>query len=258
MKGMKNNAYLRQFFVRKHNKIYRLFFGDFRPLNLASIRIIQSNLNLRKYIQAITAFDCILSANIHSTNKIPKTARYGEIVSHLMADALDNDSRTSDNDRKLHRYIYQTFKTFIQNKEKLEIDIYNISQYVKDRKLSGLFFDSIVKYKLSGTPDITSWLYMEDVLKQNMIKSQIFELLPNIKEIHIFFKFGYYPFPLLALLSRIENTSINKVRICIGERKPCSLLDKCPGFPIIQDKFKEKQFEIKIDHFMQDILINKY
>ena len=117
---------------------FRLFFGYRSPLNIKSIRLIETRMNLESHIGAITALDCIISRNLYRDNAISEHSNYGTIIKNLF-DNNDSSQSTASNIR-FSPYIYQSFNCFIAHKEKIRICLMNVARYVKDRQLLQLLF----------------------------------------------------------------------------------------------------------------------
>ena len=189
-------------------------------------------MNLEQYIGAITSFDSIISNNLWSD--IPEESKYGSILSVLFKYSTDSNLEYSK--ITLPQYIYQTFNTFRKHKQKITINMDDIDRYLKDKILLNLLFDNVVRVRYG------SWIEVDN--KQNVIKSDVLELLQNVNQIEID---AYdYPFSLLQFLSNIENTSVNKVSIDIG-KKGVSSLKSSTYFDEIRNKYKAKQFEIELE-----------
>ena len=190
-------------------------------------------MNLEQYIGAITSFDSIISNNLIYT--ISEESKYGSILSVLFKYSTDSNLEYSK--ITLPQYIYQTFNTFRKHKQKITIHMRCIHAYLKDKILLNLLFDNVVQ-EYNG-----SWIEVDN--KQNVIKSDVLELLQNVNQIEIKYAY-YYPFSLLQFLSNIENTSVNKVSIHIG-KEGVSSLKSSTYFDEIRNKYKAKQFEIKLE-----------
>ena len=200
-------------------------------------------MNLEQYIGAITAFDSIISGNLYYDNAILEDSKYGEILSHLFSHYIESKPRNVQ--IELPSYIYQTFAALIQHKEKIIIDMDDANNYVRDRILVKLLFNDMVKEKDS------SWIDIDN--NQNIIKSDVLELLYNVNEMKIRCAFDY-PFSLLQYLSIIEKTSLVKVSFVIGWRAVSSL-KSWTYFDEIRNEYQAKQFEIKLDGYY--VYINK-
>ena len=254
--------------------LFRLFFGieqSYEVLNIESIRIIETSDNLKKYIGAITSLDSIISDNLWKNNSIPVDSKCGEIIGHLF-DAIDNGGESN-----MHPYVYKTFKTFIQHKKKIKIDMDNIWKHLLDQKLLDLLFDSLEIQRYDKEARLSYWLDSDIFAKGNLIKSELFRILRNVKELHINTcsnytalgnaRDGSFPIPLLALLWRIKNTSINKVTIEIHDEEVSSrlkryMMTETPSsyyLDSIKQIYEAKHFGIKLEMVHPyNININRY
>ena len=214
-KRMKGNRYLFIFYLYYTQlifanllfiNIFRLFFGDqYQPLNITSIRIIETCSNLEKQISAITALDAIISNN---HNKVSKDSEYGPVLEELFSYSL------SSKQQRYNKYLYQTFQCFVNHKQKIEISIPYIDLCVKDKALRKvLFYDIVCKKEDKDNPDISGWIDLNN--KENLVKPDLFNIFKNIKEITIIASYGYYPCSLLLLSSIIQSTPATKVTIYV-------------------------------------------
>ena len=88
--------------------LYRLFFGraGIHPLNITSIRIIESSLNLEEPMSAITALDSILSTAYIEETEISGDDQYGVIMGEIF------NYNTSKKEMIFNEYVYGTFSLF--------------------------------------------------------------------------------------------------------------------------------------------------
>lgn len=218
-----------------NGNIFRLFFGDNSfnkdPLNIISIGIIAQRSNLKTQVAALTVLDGIISDSLYG-NKIKKGSQYGGIIKALF-------ESNGGKQKKLNPYIYDTFQCFIDHKEKMEINMMTLDEYIKDKQLLDLIANDLMEIK--DKSDISLWISER---KENLIKSRLFEIFENVNEIRIDVGLNRYPFSLLSFLSNIENSSIKKVTIMSYIAfKPLSLSS---SFNEIRKKYKEKKYDIKI------------
>ena len=135
-----------------------------------------------------------------------------------------------------------------------------------------LFYD-IIRVDSDYETDKAISCWIDESNTQNLLKPIVFEIFRNVKEIEI--RASCYPFSLLILLSRIQNTSVNKVVIkghgdiwsslasklsfdkimTYGDRDIRSILESRSSFKSIVNRFKENEFEIKIDDHDEDKLV---
>ena len=204
---------------------------------------------------------------LHS-NAILRDKRFGDIIKHLFDhfdNAINNDLEKEK--MQLHPYIYRTFKTFIQHKTEISMDIVHVQKYVEDETLLELLFDD-----LGSDCTDTSNPWTATGVHHNLIKSRLFHILNNAVHVYInvyddsFRSYGgYYPFSLPEFLARIKNTSIIKAVISFkGAYRAgiCASLKSSSEFQIMQNRDKDQQFEIQItmdiDGEKDIITINKH
>lgn len=235
------------------------------PINITSIRIIRTNLNLVNQIGAITALDAILSGHM---TVVPSDKGYGMIIKELFD--YNYDTRSSNaGENKFPQYVYDTFKSLIDHKEKAMISIHSLER-ILDKSLLSLLAHDIVKVEDESDDELDDPMGIQDyatnvVIKdfgidwidssdtKNLIKPRLFEVFTNLKEVSIH---AYeYPFSLSGFLSNLQNTSIAKVRI-----KGNLELDKVAALSSFSPirLYKEHQYDIKVtgivDHGLE---INK-
>ena len=199
--------------------------------------MIENNLNLESQIAAITALDCIISNSLYENNEISEDSTHCEIIKSLFDNNIN--PQTSKDKNEVHQYIYQSFQSFVAHKEKIEIRMDCVDENLKEKELLQLLFDDFVKKE--DKKDVSSWFAENG--NENMIKYCLFEVFKNVKQIYIYER--YYPFSLLEFLSRIENTSINKVTIYVRSDTRSSI-QSSSYFDTIKSKYTAKQIEINI------------
>ena len=245
-----------------YNNIHRLFFGDKDPLIIISIIIIQSRSNLKGHIGAITSLDAIISDQLRRKYVISKRSGYDKIFAHLFDYCLGQEM-----EMKFNEYLYRTFKCFVNHKDKIDIDMHCIDEYIEDKKVQNLLFYDIISFGMRyDNKDISKWMDANNNT-QNLLKPIFFDVFKNVKEVKI--KVDYlgtgsvYPFSLLSLLSIIQNTEVNKVLIYTEPRPDLTIwesLFSISSFDSIVNNFKENQYGIKIDQtdiYVQKLMIYK-
>ena len=104
-------------------------------------------MTLKQYVAAITAFDRIISDNVYEDNKIHSSCNYGKNIKDLFHYILD--SKASNCKMELHPYIYQTFKCFIDHKQKIVINLSHFEMFVSDEIFRELLFgENLVENKI--------------------------------------------------------------------------------------------------------------
>ena len=200
--------------------------------------------------------------------KLNVPGKYGKIVSKLI------DAKITGNNDGIDDYICDTFKTYTQNKKKIEIYIHEVLKMHKDKD----FINSIlVEPKESEWPsDQSEFIRRDETDKTNLVNPRLIEAFDNLEEIKMmmnpqevpdeyYYCYNIYTFSLLALLSIIEGTGIKTVVMTIqtdGNAKTESwfkALWRLYSEEIIE-KYQDKNYEIQLGHtsiYFEQITINK-
>ena len=179
-----------------NNIIYRLFYGnDKHPINITSIRMIESSLNFEYLVGAMTALDNCISNQIR--NEVSASHKYGEKLSVLFNYIINGKL-----EKKWNKYVYDTFHCFTRNKQIIHISVGALKLLVKDKDLLNL-----ICYKL----DDNNFEIIDEENLTNLIRPHLFKIFENVQEIYVeTFDYGLY---LFGLLSIIKNTKIKKATI---------------------------------------------
>ena len=148
-------------------------------------------------VTPITILDNIITNNVTSSNTISDNSADVEILSLLFS---------SKENLKINPYILNTFKCFVNHKQEIRIDIRLLDKYCFNKELLGLLFSKIVSDTNTKYED------------QNLIKKQVLKVFGNVTSLYI--ECHCYSFSLLAFLSIIDGTNINKVEILGSEWLP--------------------------------------
>ena len=219
-----------------------LFFGDADwPINIYSIRVIKTCTNYEEIILAMTLFDNVISGNIYVEHKEESSSfkDYTRILKHLLFDKNRNT---------FSQFIYWSWRLFIRNKTEIEIDISDLNKYIGHFGFSKLLFCDFKTYEYSDGDDR---VYLMTTDNTNLIKEEILKIFSNVTYIFIRgtenrFSRNYWSFSLLQLLTLINETGINRVKIlanthtspswlsCLWNKSSSSLIHayKCKGFEI--------------------------
>ena len=250
-------------FIYIINIIYSLFFGCNHgfgykaPINISSIRHIETATNYQEIIQAITAFDNIISGNTKAAKDIsPGTY---SIVSHLLSD---------ENKNMFNPFIYQTFKLLMEKKKEVTLKLHAIYEYIKDIKFLGLIFGSrgVKQFEYEYDEDKSNWYFIPS--DDTNIPNNIINKFNNIQTINIRgtqagYPSKYYSLSLFCLLSLLEpQSTIKQINISTSLDLP---RDKTSWlkFVFLRDSFslkqqyKKKGSIIDIDEYERTISINK-
>ena len=202
--------------------IFRLFFGQSEinpwPLDITSIKIIKGALNLAIHIQAITAFDKLISNTLNFPSYDAELG-FGPIIKELM----NHYSSSSSRPKVFPQYIYDTFEALIAFKKKIEINIVRLHKTRPDKLLLQQLFDAeIVEEKDPENVDV----FICDDNRQNMINPLLLKVFKNVEEIKIITKhhgpfwekLPHYPLSLSLLLSIISKTAIKTATIVVNDK----------------------------------------
>ena len=213
--------------------------GSTRSLHINSIRLMETSLNLRKVISAITAFDFMISEGAIP----PKTYFHGKMLSSLFNYIL-NDKL----DKKWNKYILKTFKLFITNKKEIYIDLRKLHTYNEkdDGTLVSLIVNELKTF--SGYEDYM--MNMENNENVNILTPQLLNIFDNINDVYIdtqdiFDENKNYIFSLAELLSVIADTTVKTVRIT-GRRKWMKKLWESSSGKLVKI-YARKKFDISMD-----------
>ena len=105
-----------------------------KPINVSSIRLIDSAINYQQVIQAITAFDNIISHNYEAD--ISHGWKAGELLQVVLQDNYRD---------KVDAFIYQSVRLSLNKKTEIEINIYELDQLNSIPTKSCLFIGSVIK-----------------------------------------------------------------------------------------------------------------
>ena len=162
---------------------------------------------------------------------------------------LGNDSSID-----INKYILGTFRCFIRNKTRLNINFNELKKAFKDDE-----DDSFLDLFLFERNEIKEWNEYKFERRDesdysNLIKPEIFELFTNIEEITIDIRKEYYTLSLIALLSIIKDTNVRHVIIegkGYSDKSWLEVLWNTASQDII-DKYSRQQFNIKFHHERRD------
>ena len=231
------------------------------PLNISSIRIIGECKNYGDITKAITAFDACISGESDIPNT-DATKEYGKALSKLITAELTGRNDGVDD------YILKTFHALLQNKNKIEINVVKVMEYIQDKEL--------LKCVLV-TPEISEWKYGESDLirreetdRSNLFNPQLIQLCNNVERID-FYMNDYdnhdkiYTVSLIALLSIIEGTQIRKVimRLYWKKEEGISWMNSLWDLheQEIKTKYKGKGYNITYkfheEYEMEDLQVDK-
>ena len=139
--------------------------------------------------------------------------------------------------KKQHDFIYSTFRCYVQHKVSIRLMFANIFGY--KRELLDLFMHPFDDHK-------NIWKRDEGDFR-NLFRPELLQIFTNVKTITIGTKGlpGDWSLSLLSLLSLIESSTVQKVIISGGSW--LDLLWKSPSKMLIQQRYNEKKYDIKVE-----------
>ena len=177
--------------------ISRLFCGNgYHGINVSSVKVTKTASDLSKLMAPIAVLDSILSDNISYDNKIRSNESDTLILKSLFKTDIGN------------AYIYNTFRSVLNNKQQIKVNLQKLDKYCNNKQLLDLIFHEIMPDReYDGGSRATN---------DNLIKSEILNLFPNVS--FLGFICTDYPIHLLSLLSIINATDLKIKRIEIIDK----------------------------------------
>ena len=228
--------------------LFRLFMGStWRALHINSIRIMETALNFEEVISAITALDLLISEFGR-----PSTYSHGQILSSLFNYILHGNL-----DKRFNKYIYDTFKLFTSNKQRIYIDFEDLDDYNEndDGKLVNLLV-----HRLQAVHKIKEFdgaaKYKTNMYNTNILTQQFLSIFPNLNYIRITAS-GIrkdFTFSLSELLSSIKYTTVKTVQITPSKEMK-KLWESSSG--ILVEICQKENFSIIMDDFFLDLMITR-
>ena len=184
----------------------RLFFQSvLNPLNISSIRILETCKNYEDVAKSITIFDACISGEAQIPIADP-TNKCGKVLSKLI------DAEITVGSDGLDQYIKDTFHVFAQNKREINMMVDFVAKQVKDEELL---------HNVLCKPEVSEWEYNgTDVVQReptdlkNLMNPKFVKLFPNLQEIsmninEITNQTNIYTISLIGLLTIIGSTQVN-------------------------------------------------
>jgi len=141
----------------------RLFMGGRYPLQLQSVRIVETNHNYQRFLHAFNLFD-MLSGN-------PAMGGYTKKNASIVRGAIDGYLGVKKNG--YHQFVNDTFRHFCASKTQIILRLGDIAKYVKSKDFMSLVMNEIKEQNSSDVSD-------NDV---NLFKPVLFELFGNVQEV---------------------------------------------------------------------------
>lgn len=212
--------------------LYRLFFGSARPINVESIRIMESLSNLESVIKAITVLHLLISDV--NTVDVPSGSGYAHILRGLFEYVLNETSGS-----EFDGYILSTFDCFRKTKQKVVLGppykMRTGNKVVEDEDMCDLLmrFD----YNDAGAEGWIDETNMRDIINPELLK-----VFPNVTEIIVR---QPQTFSLLKFLSVIKGTSIKSVLFQEITEDVLNTYDSAFGSKILEE-YRNAKFAIEL------------
>ena len=211
-------------------------------LDVYSIRLMETSLNLEEVISAITALDILMSPGTP-----PSTYFHGEVISSLFNCILYDNV-----DTKFTPYTLETFKLFARNKQKMHIDLRTLAKYNEkdDWKLVNVIINRLRSFAWNAE-------YNMNIENVNMLKPELFNIFTNINDLVIEQSGGSpYFFSLFELLSLIQGTTVKTVKIKVwGPNWMEKLWKSSSG--ILVETFANKNFNLTMNEYYNVLTIKR-
>ena len=228
-------------FILLYYYLYSLFFGFHAPVNISSIRIIETATNYEAIIGAIRLFDNVLSGNIKG-DVVEISKKWLLILNHFVFERNEN---------KYDAFIYNTWKVFLQKKNKITIEMWHLNNFITDLEFLGLIFGGrgleMHKYE-----DDNNFYIPDDNDMTNILKLNVLNLFNNLQTIwitNVQYRDKYYSFSLYQLLLFVRVNKIEKVQISTFSVNSLSWLDYLWGNKSLSliEEYKKKGYGIEYD-----------
>lgn len=239
------------FYISKLLILHRLFFGEgdgifVPPLGISTIIIQETRSNLRKIIKPITILDMIISWNVNDDSKIGNNPDDVSTLKSLFAYYLYPESQK---EFKPNQYIFNTFLCFLNNKDSIMVDLDKLDEHCPNKGILSLIFTQIIK-----DTDNDAVLTMNEDNDKNLVKKEVFTLFKNVTD--LFITCDSYSISLLALLSIINNTKINNIKI-YGDNWLPSIVSSS-AFNGIVAEYKKANFTFELKKDNKRLVITKH
>lgn len=215
--------------------------GDL-SLNVSSIIIQKTSLNLETLIRALTTLDKILSNSVRPEYVISDNVEDTIIISHLFSTKLGDGVFTGN------EYAWNTFNSFIMSKEKLRFDISTLNNYCNNKKLLNVIFDDIVYM----TGDIDTYDDLIVNKNQNLLKAGILKLFQNVTTLQMWC--DEYAVSLESVLTLIKGTQIKVVEIHSSDMW-LPLVTSSKSYDEIKSEYEKANFDMEIDDWAEESVI---
>ena len=184
--------------------------------------------------------DSVLSNNVTVHNVISGIKQDVKILESLF------DCILSGKNYDGNEYIWNVFNAFIDQKQKIEIGIDNLSEYCESEGLLGLTVSEILKGKYDEH-------YSEDdkYKGKNLLKREILSIFNNVTYLKIV---SYnHPISFNSLLTLINGTNLTKIELW-GEEW-LSNVKEASTFKDVLWQYKQANFRMEFGEYNTDVII---
>ena len=205
------------------------------PLNISTIILQSSSSNLESAIKSLTILDNLLTNNVDDDNIIPDHHKTFKILKGLFSSCSLKEKYIGN------QYVLNIFNAFINNKHKIDINIYVLDKWCKNKGLLGLILSDIKEGEE----------YSDEYKDKNLLKPQILSIFKNVTHLNI--TCSEYPLSLESLLSLIKDTNIEEVTLSgyYWLRK----VKELPSFNSISRKYEEANFSMEFKRKDKELLV---
>ena len=184
---------------------------------------------MEKLVTPCTILDQIISGNVYRSNKIADNPEHFSTLELLFSYSLNPSFKKLNK----NQYIFNTFDCFRKHKQEIIVSIGALDSYCLNKDLLSLLFTQI-----AADTDISDET-------QNLIKPEVFVVFPNITELEIYC--SSYSFSLLAFLSIIDGTKIDRVEIMDAYSSWLPSIKSSCRFVDICDEYEKANFKLQFD-----------
>ena len=171
-----------------------MFFGNLTPINISSIRIIESSKKYEDVFGALCLLDQCLSDEKPESKY--QSGKHIKILNKLFNYKLDKTE-----EKEFDEYVLDTFRCYVSHKQELVISLDHMD-YVKNKDRLKVIFYSLEKQdKIRSNDDYT-----------NLMKKELFTIFTKVERMSITVN-EYWTLSIYQLLIMIESTSLQQVKI---------------------------------------------
>ena len=183
----------------------RLFMGGYYPINIESIRLVESNQNFEFILESLRCLDALVSDWNNRIFWSSVTDKHLKTVLHFMDYFGSSKAKT----RVFDDYIYVLFQCFIRNKQELYLNMEVIYKEEMARKLAHPFIMHNIEYGRSDRP-------RNQFEATNLWKRELFNIFKFANKITMDLDECQFTISLWSLLGTIDGTEMQQVIMKVG------------------------------------------